>query len=106
MNIHLRYAAILGLAAALVAPAFAQDSGADTYKTKCQMCHGADGMGMTPAGKALKAASFKTPALVKASDADLIAAVTSGKNKMPAYAGKLTGPQIKSVVGYIRTLQK
>ena len=106
MKVNLRHAAIVGLAAVLVTPAFARDNGADTYKTKCQMCHGADGMGMTPAGKALKAASFKSPALVKASDADLIAAVTNGKNKMPAYAGKLTGTQIKSVVSYIRTLQK
>lgn len=106
MNMKLRYAAILGVAAALVTPAFAQGNGADTYKTKCQMCHGADGMGMTPAGKAMKAASFKSPALVNASDTDLIATVKSGKGKMPAYAGKLTDPQIKSVVGYIRTLQK
>jgi mono/diheme cytochrome c family protein len=100
---NLRHAAIVGLAAALVTPAFAQDNGADTYKTKCQMCHGVDGMGMTPAGKALKVPAFKS---IKASDADLIAAVTNGKNKMPAYAGKLTDAQIKSVVGYIRTLQK
>jgi mono/diheme cytochrome c family protein len=69
------------------------------------MCHGADGLSNTPAGKAMKAASFKTPALVKASDADLIATIKNGKNKMPAYAGKLTDAQIKSVVGYIRTLQ-
>lgn len=103
MNVNLRHAAILGLAAVLVTPAFAQDNGADTYKTKCQMCHGADGMGMTPAGKALKVPSFKS---IKASDADLIAAVKNGKNKMPAYAAKLTDAQIKSVVGYIGTLQK
>ena len=29
---------------------FAQ-SGADIYKSKCQMCHAADGSGNTPAGK-------------------------------------------------------
>lgn len=106
MKSNLRYAAILGLTATLITPAFAQDSGADTYKTKCLMCHGADGLGMTPAGKALKAVSFKTPALIKASDVELMTAVKNGKNKMPSYAGKLTDAQIKSVVGYIRTLQK
>src|SRR5450432_2666077 len=26
-------------------PSIAQSSGADTYKAKCQMCHGADGLG-------------------------------------------------------------
>jgi mono/diheme cytochrome c family protein len=46
------------------------------------------------------------PAIVKAPDAELIAAVTNGKGKMPAYKGKLTGDQIKSAVAYIRTLQK
>jgi cytochrome c6 len=49
---------------------------------------------------------FKTAALVKASDADLIAATTNGKGKMPAYKGKLTDPQIADVISYIRTLQK
>ena len=84
---------------------FAQ-SGADTYKSKCQMCHGADGTGNTPAGKSTKVHSFSEPDVVKMSDADLIAITTNGKNKMPAYKGKLTDAQIKDVVAYIRTLQK
>ena len=84
---------------------FAQD-GAATYKSKCQMCHGADGTGNTPAGKSTKVRSFSDPDVVKMSDADLIAETTNGKNKMPAYKGKLTDAQIKDVVAYIRTLQK
>lgn len=84
----------------------AQDAGADTYKAKCAMCHAADGSGSTPAGKSMKAVPFSSPDLVKASDADLITATKNGKGKMPAYAGKLTDPQIKDVVAYIRTLQK
>ena len=106
MKFKLRYAAIGCLAASIVTPVFAADSGADTYKAKCAMCHGADGLGQTPAGKALKAASFKDPAIVKAPDSELIAAVTKGKGKMPAYAGKLTEDQIESAVAYIRKLQK
>jgi cytochrome c6 len=102
----LNYVAILFLAASIVAPAFAQTGGADIYKAKCAMCHGADGLGSTPAGKALKAASFKDPAIVKAPDTELIGIVTKGKSKMPSYAGKLTDAQIKAVIGYIRTLQK
>jgi cytochrome c6 len=82
------------------------DDGATIYKAKCAMCHGADGLGTTPAGKAMKAASFKDPAIVSATDATLIAIVKSGKNKMPPYASKLTDDQIKAVVTYIRTLQK
>ena len=70
------------------------------------MCHGADGLGATPAGKALKAASFKDPAIVKAPDSELIAIVKSGKNKMPAYNGKLTDAEIKAAIAHIRMLQK
>ncbi len=86
-------------------PAHAQ-SGAETYKAKCQMCHAADGTGNTPAGKAMGALSFHSAALIKASDADLIAATTNGKGKMPAYKAQLTAPQIAAVVVYLRTLQK
>jgi mono/diheme cytochrome c family protein len=106
VKLHLRFAATICLAASIVTPAFAQDSGPDIYKAKCAMCHGADGLGATPAGKAMKAVSFKDPAVVKAPDTELIAAVKNGKNKMPPNVGKLTDAQIKVVVAYIRTLQK
>ena len=94
------------LAATTATTAFAQGAGADTYKAKCVICHGADGLGTTPSGKALKAASFKDPAIVKTPNAELIATVKSGKNKMPAYAGKLTDAEITATIAYIRTLQK
>jgi len=90
----------------MVTPAFAQSGGADVYKAKCLMCHGATGLGDSPAGKALKAPSFKDPAIVKTSDAELVGIVTKGKNKMPAYEGKLTDAQIKAAIAYIHTLQK
>jgi mono/diheme cytochrome c family protein len=106
MKLNLSGLAILCLAATIIAPTYAQSGGPDTYKAKCLMCHGADGMGQTPAGKSLKAASFKDPAIVKLSDADMTSAATKGKNKMPAYAGKLTDTQIKGAIAYIRTLQK
>ena len=97
---------LIVLSIVLVTPGFARNQGADTYKAKCAMCHGADGDGNTPAGKAMKTKSFKDPDLIKASDADLIAAIKNGKGKMPAYAGKLTDDQIKDVVTFIRALQK
>jgi mono/diheme cytochrome c family protein len=84
----------------------AQGPGADTYKAKCAMCHAADGSGNTPAGKATKTPSFSSPAMLKMSTAQLVAATKEGKGKMPAYADKLTGAQITAVVAYIQTLQK
>ena len=105
MKFPLASVAVLCLAVFTV-PAVAQDSGADTFKAKCMMCHGADGLGNTPVGKMAKIISFKDPAVISATDADLIAIVTNGKNKMPANKDKLTDDQISALVAYIRTLQK
>ena len=98
-------AAAFVLAALTAAPALAQDGGA-IYKSRCAMCHGADGTGNTPVGKSMKVRSFKSDEDVKASDATLIKDTKEGVGKMPAYAGKLTDAQIQDVVAYIRTLQK
>jgi cytochrome c6 len=85
-------------------PAFAD--AAANYKAKCAMCHGADGKGDTPIGKKMGIHDFASPEVQKASDADLIATTTKGKNKMPAYGGKLSDAEIKDVIGYIRQLAK
>jgi cytochrome c6 len=99
--------AVFLLVASIAAPAFAQNSGADIYKSKCAMCHGAAGLGDTPAGKAMKAASFKDPSIVNAPDAQLIAAVKNGKGKMPASIGaKMTDAEIKAVIAHVRALEK
>ena len=81
--------------------AFAQ-SGADVYKTKCAMCHGPDGKKENP-GMGVK--PLTSPEIQKMSDADLVAAVSKGKGKMPGYAGKLTDDQIKQVVAFVKTLK-
>ena len=94
------------LAVSLAVPALAQTNGADIFKSKCAMCHGADGLATGPMGKMMNIPSFRSPALVKAPESQLIEATTNGKGKMPAYKDKLTGEQIKDVVAYIRKLQK
>jgi mono/diheme cytochrome c family protein len=81
--------------------AFAADAGADLYKAKCQGCHGADG---TPSAMAAK---MGAKSLDKAkSEKDFIDITTNGKNKMPAYKGKLTDDQIKTVATYMKGLAK
>jgi mono/diheme cytochrome c family protein len=42
----------------------------------------------------------------KQTDAELTATITNGKNKMPAYKGKLDDAQIKQLVGFVRELAK
>jgi cytochrome c6 len=85
-------------------PALAQDSGADTFKTRCVMCHGADGSGNTLAGKVFKAASLKDPMVTTKSDDELETVIKNGKNKMPSFKDKLTVAQIDAVIGYVRRL--
>ncbi len=104
MKLNLTHAAILGISLAVAGPALAQGSGADTYKTTCLMCHGADGTADTPAGKAFKAASFKDPMVTTKSNEELATIIKSGKDKMPSFKDKLTDDQIKAVIAYIRTL--
>jgi cytochrome c6 len=94
------------MAATTMTTAFAQGSGADTYKAKCAMCHAADGKGNPSMVKAMGVKPLDSPEVVKASDAELIASTKNGKGKMPAYAGKLSDGQIKDVITYVRTLQK
>ncbi|HUS19614.1 MAG TPA: cytochrome c [Terriglobales bacterium] len=80
------------------------DGGAD-YKVKCQVCHGANASGETPAGKKLGAKDLRLPEAQKKTDAQLVAIVRDGKNKMPAFKGKLTEEQMKDLVSVIRGMK-
>ena len=80
--------------------------GPTIYKSKCAACHGADGKGDTAMGKKLNIRSFAAPEVQKQSDADLLAISKKGKNKMPAYEGKITDADLKAVIAHIRTFAK
>ena len=76
----------------------------DLYRSKCQTCHAADGTG-TSAAKRLGAKDFHSPEVSQQSDEELFTITKKGKGKMPAYDGKLTDDQIKSLIKYIHTLK-
>jgi mono/diheme cytochrome c family protein len=84
----------------------AQGTAEATYKAKCAGCHGPDGAGTTPAGKAMKVRDFHSPEVQKETDADLTGIITNGKDKMPKYADKLKEAEIKDLVAYVRALGK
>jgi len=84
----------------------AQGGGEAVYKAKCASCHGPDGVGATPAGKATKARDFCSEDVKKETDEEWTAIIVKGKNKMPAYDKKITDAEIKDVVAYIRGLCK
>ena len=73
-----------------------------TFKTKCAMCHGADGKGK----EAMKTPDLTSADVQKKSDAELGGVITNGKPpKMPAYK-TMTPEQINDMVAFIRSLKK
>jgi cytochrome c6 len=102
----LRLMAALFLMFALTGFAVADDAaGKNVFSTKCAICHGANGDGKTPIGKTLNIPDFHSAQAQKMTEADMKAIVTNGKNKMPAFKGKLTDAQIDQVVDYIRHMK-
>ena len=97
---------LAGLIAFCAGPSLAQSAGESLFKTKCASCHGADGKGEVPMGKKLGARNLSSTEVQTQSDAQLTDVLTKGKNKMPAYAGKLTKEQMADLVAYIRELGK
>jgi mono/diheme cytochrome c family protein len=84
----------------------AQNDAEKIYKTNCVLCHAPDGSGSSPSGKALKAEDLRSELIQKKTDAELAAAITNGKGKMPAFGKKLKPDQIAQLVAYIRALPK
>ena len=93
------------VALALVSTTAKADTAEATFKAKCAMCHGPDGKGETPTGKSMKVKDFGSEDVQKMSDADLSAAITNGKGKMPPYK-TLSADQVKDLVAYVRGLGK
>ena len=89
-----------GMVAVCSSSAVAQDAAA-TFKSKCAMCHGADGKG----GK-MGTRDFASPEVKAETDAQLTDIISKGKGKMPSYTGKLSDADIKGLVTYIRGLAK
>jgi len=99
-------ASMLGAVLLFSFPAKPQEIGETVFKSKCAMCHGADGAGKTMMGEKLKIPDLHSADVQKKSDADLKTIIAKGKDKMPGYEGKLSKEQIDLLVGFIRDLAK
>lgn len=100
-----RTVAIVALLIFLVSlPLFAAD-GAAIYKTKCQMCHAANGSGDTATGKAMKVRDLRSADVQKQTDVELTKVIAGGKGKMQAYGKQLSTADIEALVAFIRTLK-
>ena len=87
------------------------DDTADVYTKKCATCHGVGGKGDGPASKVLKPPPGDFTATLKGmSDDDIARMIKEGGKalgksaSMPAYGGKLSDEQIKSLVQHVKAL--
>ena len=96
-----KLAAVLAVVLA-AAPALAED-GAALFKAKCASCHGVDGKGNTPVGKALK---VKPLAGTKLSAAQVEKVAEEGRpgTKMMAIKG-LSAEQYRAIAAHVKTLK-
>lgn len=90
------------------APAPAPDRGAFVFQTFCQPCHGASGKGDGPV--ALRGypppASLLAPQAIGLTDEKMFEILTQGQKNMPSYAAQISPEDRRSVIAYVRGMQK
>lgn len=92
---------ILAVAVLVAAPVLAAEDGAALYKSKCAMCHGADGVAKKMAEPSR---NFTDPKFQGEMTKESIAkVVTEGKGKMKPV--KLTPEQIDAVASHVKTMK-
>jgi len=105
LSLHLIPACILCCMA--LPPAMqAQSDPAKIFKMNCTLCHGADGSGDNPTGKAFHAKDLRSAEVQKQTDAELTEVITKGRGKMPAFGAKIKPDDITKLVAYLRALPK
>jgi cytochrome c6 len=75
-----------------------------TYRTKCAMCHGADGSG-SAVGKSMNVPDLRSLVVQKLPDAELAQVIADGKGGMPSFKSSLSEEQIHALVAQIRSLR-
>jgi mono/diheme cytochrome c family protein len=94
--------AVSVLAFALVtvaAAARAEGSAAALFQKRCATCHGMDGKGQTKMGERM---GIKDLAASSGSAADLEKIIADGRGKMPAFKGRISDDEIKSVTAFVK----
>lgn len=73
------------------------------YAARCARCHGEDGKAETRMGKSMGARDFTDAAWHKdTKDEDIFSTIKDGNGAMPAFGSKLSGEEIKALVGKVR----
>ena len=74
-----------------------------TFRTKCAMCHGANGSG-SEVGKSMNVPDLRSETVQKLPDTELAQVISNGKGGMPSFKNSLSADQIHVLVTHIRTL--
>jgi mono/diheme cytochrome c family protein len=72
----------------------------------CARCHGADGRGQTPMGKAFSATNLTDAGWWKkerVNDKRLTTSIRDGRDEMPAFGKKLSKEEIAALVAFVKT---
>ena len=92
-----KFVAGMSLAALMLAGTMAFAAGADDYKAKCAMCHGADGKGAM--AKKMGSHDLTDPRSKRRAKPTSQRSSPTVKGKMTGFKGKLSDDQIKAVAG-------
>ena len=99
---------MLAVFAAAVSCSIAAPDGSAIYAEKCKKCHGDKGEGNPKAieklCKGVELEKLKLDTIASKSDEEVRKLIAEGKEKMPAYAEKLSAEEIDAVVAYCRQL--
>jgi cytochrome c6 len=93
---------ILGFVPQAVARNADDSAAAQSFKSNCVVCHGADGTG-TPTGKSLKVPDLHSDAVQKMTDQQIQDQIANGKNNMPPFKSTLTKDQIAALAAYVHS---
>lgn len=102
---------VVGASSAFAAEPKSVVSGQASFNSQCARCHGSSGKGNGLQAKALflffKVPDLTDPAYMRTrSDEDLFRSIKQGNNAMPSFGLRLSEPEIKDLVVYIRSLTK
>jgi cytochrome c6 len=89
----------LAFALLTAAGAARAEGAAALFQKKCATCHGMDGRGQTKMGERM---GIKDLAASTATAADLEKLIADGRGKMPAFKGRISDDEIKSVAAFVK----
>jgi len=82
------------------------EDGQKLYEVNCVKCHGPDGSGNTPIGKAVGAKDLRAPEAQKLTDAQIFTQIDQGKGNMPPFGDALGKAKINDLIAYVHVLIK